>query len=225
MAFSDLRLALLTFGQRWHPGTLEATVLLIPSGDPTQPLFPGALPFAGANVKLRVAAVAGLDAFPSLAAASSPLPTSAPVPAPTLFAQLKTRFSPQDTTSGPPPPVPPAAAIRKALPATYLAQLPPGRTPSPFVATADEFGCAVLGQQPTPPWAQQPDPIWGAVISHALRNPVLATALGLRHAVTVPVPDAAYFSAGGWLFVTLDPDDGGTGYAAAWAATPDAVKV
>lgn len=25
--------------------------------------------------------------------------------------------------------------------------------------------------------------------------------------------------------VTLDPDDGGTGYAAAWAARPDAVKV
>jgi hypothetical protein len=225
MAFSDLRLALLTFAQRWTPDTLHATVLLVPSGDPTQPLFAGAAPFAGAAIRLRAAAVPGLDAFPGLGAASGPLTLPAPAHAAAVFGYLKTRFSPVDTTAGPPGPPPPVSVIRKALPQTYLGQQPPGRSPSPFVATADEFGCAVRGQLTVPPPTVQPDPSWGAVISHGLRNPPLADALGLRYAIRVGVQDASAFAGGGWLFVTLDPADGGTGYAAAWAAAPDAVKV
>jgi hypothetical protein len=225
VAFSDLRLALLTLAQRWRPPhSLDATVLLVPSGDPTGPLFPGTAAFAGTAIRLRAAAVAGLDSFPSLGGTTTALTLPAPAHAVPVFAFLKAQFSPQDTTVGPTPPPPPASLIRKALPATYLAKLPPGGSVSPFVATADEFGCAVRGQQPSPLPAQQPDPTWGAVISHALRNPALATALGLRYAFTVDITDPAGFAGGGWLFVTLDTNDGGTGFAAAWAAAPDAVK-
>jgi hypothetical protein len=225
VAFSDLRLAVLTLAQRWRPPkSLDATVLLVPSGDPTGPLFPGAAPFAGTAIRLRAAAVAGLGSFPSLGGTTKALTLPAPTHAASVFAFLKAQFSPQDTTAGPQPSPPPASLIRKALPATYLAQLPPGSSPSPLVATADEFGCAVRGQQPTPLPARQPDPSWGEVISHALRNPALATALGLRYAFTVDITDPAGFADGGWLFVTLDANDGGTGFAAAWAATPDAVK-
>jgi hypothetical protein len=225
MGITDVRLALLTFAQRWTPGALNATVLLVPSGDPTQPLFPGAVPFAGADVRLRVAAVAGLDAMPTLGVATDTLTLTPPANAAALFGQLVSRFSPQDTTVGPPPPAPPQSVLRKALPDTYLAALPPGRTPSRYVGSADEFGCTMRGQVPQPPVTTRPDPSWGEVLSHALRNPALADALGLRYTFTVPIADPTPYADGGWLYVTLDPADAGTGYAAAWALTADAVKV
>src|SRR5262249_35852088 len=93
-----------------------------------------------------------------------------------------------------------------------------------YVASADEFGCTVMSAPPRPPKKKPDDPSWGAVISHALRNPPLADALGLRYEFELPIAKPADFVEGGWLFVTLDPADGGTGYAGAWAASPDAVK-
>ena len=42
---------------------------------------------------------------------------------------------------------------------------------------------------------------------------------------SLPIADPAPFADGGWLFVTLDPADGGTGYGAAWSAAPDTVQV
>src|SRR5215471_4867743 len=228
MAINDVRLGLLTMAQRWQPGQLDAAVLVVPSGDPTQPLFPataGTVPFAGADVRLRVATVAGLDQMPTVTDASEPLTLTAPAGAAALFAQLAAQFSPQDTTVGPPPPVPPPSVLRKALPDTYLALTAPGGERAPNTASVDDFGCSVRGQQPTPRPATRPNPAWGEIVSHALRNPVLATALGLRYTFSVPIPDPSTVASGGWLFVTLDSADGGTGYGAAWAAAPDAVRV
>lgn len=228
MSLADLRLATLTFPQRWTGAALEATVLLVPSGDPTTSLFPStpaSSPFAGADIRLRVAVVAGLDAMPTLAAPTDGLTLTAPVNAGALFTELTARFSPQDQTAGPPPPVPPRSVLRKALPDSYVSLLPPGRSHSPYVGSTDEFGCTVRGQDPQPLPATRPDPSWGQVISYALRNPALADALGLRYTFSVPIADPSPYATGGWLFVTLDQGDGGTGYGAAWAASPDAVKV
>jgi len=224
MALADIRLALLTFPQRWTGSQLDATMLLVPSGDPLSPLFTGAAAFAGTSIPLRVTAVAGLDAMPTLASASSPLTLPAPTNAAALFTELRTRFSPVDQTTGPPP-APTHGTLRKALPDTYVSLLPPGGPRSPFAGSIDEFGCTMRAQQPRPLPPTRPDPSWGEIISHALRNPVLADALGLRYTFSVPIPDPAQFADGGWLFVTLDAADGGTGYGAAWTATPDAVRV
>ena len=228
MTINDVRLALLACAQRWQPGRLDANVLLVPSGDPTQPLFPatpGTAPFAGAGIRLRVAAVPGLDAMPALTAASQPLTLTRPADAASLFARLAAQFTPQDTTVSPPLPIPPRSVLRKALPGSYLALLPPGGDRSPFAASIEEFGCTLRSQQVQSPPLARPNPAWGEIISHALRNPVLATALGLRYTFPVPIADATPFASGGWLFVTLDGADGGTGYAAAWAGAPDAVRV
>jgi hypothetical protein len=228
MALADIRLALLTFPQRWTGTQLDATVLVVPSGDPTTALFP-AVPttsaFAGTTIPLRAAAVGGLDAMPTLASPSDPLTLVGPATAAALFAELKTRFSPVDQTAGPPPATPPHGTLRKALPDTYVALLPPGGPRSPFAGSLDEFGCTMRAQEPQKPPPTRPDPAWGEVISHALRNPSLADALGLRYTFSVPIADPTPFADGGWLFVTLDPADGGTGYGAAWTATPDAVRV
>ena len=46
---------------------------------------------------------------------------------------------------------------------------------------------------------------WGRAIGFATRQPLLATALGLLYEVHVPLPEPGFFSAGGWLYVTLNP--------------------
>jgi hypothetical protein len=224
MALSDLRLALLTFAQRWDGNRIAATVLVVPSGDPTQPLMAGAKAFAGAPVKLCAALIAGLDAFPATTAPSQALALPAPAHAAALFNHLKGRFKPIDTVAKPPAKAKPMGSVRKALPESYLAQLPPGGSTSIYVASADEYGCTINARDPRPLPKHRPDPSWGAVISHALRNPPLADALGLRYEFSVAIANPADYDEGGWLFVTLDPSDGGTGYAAGWTATPDAVK-
>ncbi|MBV9439186.1 MAG: hypothetical protein JOZ24_04255 [Candidatus Eremiobacteraeota bacterium] len=224
MALADLRLALMTFAQRWDGTTLSATLLVVPSGDPTKPLLgAGTAPFAGTTIALRAVAIPSLDALPSLGGAGNALGLAPPPHAAELFAHLQSIASPVDQLLTPPSSVP--AGMRKALPATYEALLPPGAQRVPGVASNDEFGCIMRGQHPAP-IATRPRPTsWGEVISHALRNPVLATALGLRYAFSLREAAAASLAAsGGWFYVMLDPADGGTHYAAAWNATPDAVK-
>ena len=225
MAISDLRLATMTFAQRWDGAALHATLLLLPSGDPTTSLLGGTtVPFAGTPINLRAYALGGLAALPDLA--TSPgfaLTLAPPANAVELFTHLKTTLKPVDQTTSPVPAR--AAAIRKALPATYAALLPPGQVLSPNVSTADAFGCAVRGGDIAKVNPGRPDPNWGQVLSYALRNRLLADALGLRYTFDVPADVAAAFGdAGGWLFVAPDASDGGTGYAAAWAVNADLIK-
>jgi hypothetical protein len=226
MAISDLRLATMTFAQRWDGAALHATVLLIPAGDPTTPLLGGTTaPFAGTAIRLRAYALGGLDTLPDLS--TSPgvaLALPAPVNALELFGHLKTTLNPVDQVAARIPQR--AATVSKALPATYTALLPPGHAVSPNVSTADAFGCTVRNGDVAPINPNRPDPNWGQVISYALRNKLLADALGLRYAVVLSPDDAATFIAnGGWLFVAPDAnDDGGTGYAAAWGADGDLIK-
>jgi hypothetical protein len=225
MAISDLRLATMTFAQRWDGAALHATLLLLPSGDPTASLLGGTTaPFAGTPINLRAYALGGLAALPDLATAPGfALTLAPPAHAVELFTHLKTTLKPVDQTTSPVPARP--AAIRKALPATYTALLPPGAVLSPNVSTADAFGCTVRGGDIAPINPGRPDPNWGQVLSYALRNRLLADALGLRYTFDVPADVAAAFGdAGGWLFVAPDTNDGGTGYAAAWAVNADLIK-
>ena len=225
MALADLRLAFLTFAQRWDGASLAATILVLPSGDPTQPLMTGTPAFAGAALQLRAAIIPSLDAMPALDTASTitrALVLNAPVNALELFGDLKTKFAPRDTSGGNPGGIAFDDRVRKALPDTYTALLPPGAQRDPNVASTEDFGCTLRGQRPP---GIDPGPrttTWGEVISHALRNPFLADALGLRYEFTLQGADAQAFAAGGWLYVTLDPADP---YFAPWDTTlHDAVK-
>ncbi len=223
MAFADLRLAFLPFAQRWNGKSLSANLLILPSGDPTLPLLPGTPPFAGRSLKLRACVVPSLDALPVLGSgtgvALDKLP--APVHALELFTLLNTRFAPQNTV-GVPSSGSAFARVRKALPATYTTLLPPGSVPSGNIASLDDFGCTLRGQTPA---GIDPGPrttSWGELISYALRNPYLATALGLRYEFAIDAQKAAGLADGGWLYVTLDPADP---YSGPWnGALPDAVK-
>jgi hypothetical protein len=226
MALKDLRLALLAFARGWDGAKLHGTLLLLPSGDPTQPLFAGGgKPFAGTELALQVVAIGGTDAIAHTKASGQPgiLPADLSH-ALQLFQQLALRFNPQDTSGGAGPP-PTRARILKALPDSYLAQLPPGAARAASAATTADYACALRSRQPNFP----PDPVpvrpvaWGEVLSFALRNPALARAMGLIRDFEVAA-NAADFAVGGWLFVTPGTVDDGTGLQVAWQAMPDAVK-
>ena len=202
-------------------------MLVLPSGDPTAPLFvAGGKPFAGTDLSLQVVATGGSDAIAHTDAPGGgtilPADLSNALP---LFQQFAARFSPQDTSRGAGPP-PTAARIVKALPDSYLARLPPGTARAASAATPDDFACALRGRQPKFP----PDPpparaiAWGEVLSYALRNPALARALGLVRDFRIDINAADFADSGGWLYVTPGAADDGTGLQAAWTTTPDAVK-
>lgn len=220
MALDELRLTIFTFPQRWDGARLMCNVLLLPTGDPFAPVLSTApVAFVDARPTLTARVVTPVDLLP----ATSPPPGSVAVataslttPAPTrpAWKALAAQAKAQGVTVAPRASRPVAGIdIRKALPDSYLAAAG-GRGGSPFTVTEDEYGCALIDQAPddlgTPP---PPTASWGELISHALRRPSLAAALGLLRTVQLDV-DPADLVAGGWVHVALDlldPADPGSG--------------
>ncbi|MDQ6916328.1 MAG: DUF2163 domain-containing protein [Pseudomonadota bacterium] len=214
MSLADVRLSLLAFPQRWNGGSLEARVLLLPAGDPLAAVD-GLPPFSGTDWMLRAVVLPGVDALLGPPGATPntferAFTAAAPANASALFPKLRDEFNvkappsraKRRVTLG-------ATAIRKQLPDSYTESFPFER-PSGGTSITDEFGCAlreVAGGQakdPKPPI----DTTWGAVLSFALRQPLLARALGLLHDVTIPVPATTPLDAGGWVYFELDPAGG-----------------
>lgn len=217
MALDELRLSIFTFPQSWDGRRLTCNVLLLPAGDPFSPLLPtvaGSPAFVDARPSLVARVVTPVDLFP----ATTPPPGSAEVatlglttaaaPRP-AWLELGKQATNQGVTvaaSASPRTLDANTAIRKALPASYIAAAG-GNGNSPYTATEDEFGCALLDQNPGGPGAKPPPATnWGELISHALRRPAAAAALGLLRTFTIEV-DAADLAGGGWVYVALDPAD------------------
>ena len=228
MALNDLELSLMAFPQRWVPaggaggGMLQLNVLLLPVGDPTQPLGSGPA-FAGTAVPV-VANLSSPGALPSPGTGvtlTSQLVLTPPPVAPTLFGQLASQFATAGITltsgkltsfSG--------ARIKKSLPASYTNAIPFEGPASGDVQVGDGYGCALRAQAPgmnQPPPGTDKQIAWGQVLSYALRQPALARALGLIYPVSIAVPDAT-LATGGFVYVTLDA---GNPWAADQQASPD----
>jgi hypothetical protein len=213
MALSDVVLSLLAFPQRIKGGVLEARVLLLPTGDPRTAA--GGLPaFAGIDWSLRASVLPGVEALigsgAGAVAQTQSFVASAPAGSVALFAALDQYFTPKA------PPLPSARAaalgvtrVRKHLPESYCNAFAYDR-PRPDTSDGNEFGCALrdtpggLDGDPKPP----PSLTWGAVLSFALRQPLLARALGLVHDFSIALAPADLLDKGGWLFVELDPAAG-----------------
>jgi hypothetical protein len=228
MALNDLRLALLALPQRWNAGQLTFSIIAIPNGDPlSQPLIGSGPPFAGATLNLDAVIVGGLAKLPTSSAAQMatfPLGLAPPANANAMFQALAQAVKPGVSIVS----TPPAAfqrQIRKALPQSYLDARGPGAD-APGSATLTEFGCAMRPVVP-PPAKPATTTSWGEIISYAIRQPVLASALGLRYAdlpqLTI-TPPTDFFRAGGYLFVTLDTSDPSDPYVVGWKANPDVLK-
>lgn len=215
MPLPDVRLSLLAFPQKWSDNTLQARVLLLPTGDPrVSPGF-GLSAFAGTAWPLRVTVLSnpddllGIDPATAVGAVSFTFTATPPPNAATLFHAINTELQPQVPAS-------PADANRRkaAASARIMKHLPESYTksfaferPRANTTVGNEFGCALREITPAVEGdPKPPDPMtWGAVLSFALRQPLLARALGLIYDIPFPSGVPTALTEGGWLYVSLDP--------------------
>lgn len=235
MPSTDTRLSLLAFPQRIFKPLLEpdaASRLVLrlfaaPTRNPLDALAPGIPAFADLSLRLHVRAVASLGDLPVPAAGTAlatvelgPLPKARP----TLDA-LAGRIS---IDPAPPPADPGLSRLRflKVAPPSFLAAAGAALRGSPHLVTPDTYACAMrdaLDPALRPPPPAMPGSLsWNQILSRAMRQPLLARAIGLVHEVTVELPDSGFFAEGG--FVWFEPE-AGTPLADAAAATPDFLKL
>lgn len=234
MALNDLELSLMTFPQRWDgtTGTISLNILMLPVGDPTAQLGTGPQ-FAGTTVDLVINLASGVDSLPSTATALSFAKTFVATPQPvasalytTLFNQLVAKGI--TVTSGKLTVAPPATArIKKSLPESYKLAFPFEKASSSDIVEGDRFGCALRSQAPgfNEPNLPPPDSkiSWGQVISYALRQPVLAQALGLIYPVTLNV-SPSLMANGAFIWVALDTSNPANPWVKDFKNNPDTVK-
>ncbi len=228
---SSTRLNLLPYLQEWDGANLQIRLLAIPRESPLEPLLSGLTPpgpsFATAHLRFSVRLVPGLGTIPITGTPTTPVPLSPAFPAQAekLFNELATVFA-IDPAPSPAKPRQPGRQIRKYLPPTYRDAIGFSGHRSTLTVSNDEYFCLLHSGTSKPPYKKIKPPInptyaWGKVIAIALRQPVLAEALGMIYPMmTVPVPPG-FFKQGGWLYVTLDPASDAFGL----TATPDALKI
>ena len=142
---------------------------------------------------------------PAGVTAQVPLTTVSPTGVRSLFQQLAAQFSIVPNAPGQTPRRV-GYSTRKYLPDSYRNAFNFDRPSTPFALTDDTYHCLlenwpVKTPQPPPPATVT----WGRVIGFAMRQPLLASALGLLYTATVPLPSPTFFSNGGWLYLTFDP--------------------
>lgn len=216
-------LVLLPYLQRWDGALLHVRLLLIPRGNPLDPLTAGAPNFPSAKFVFDVHLLPGLDSLPTPGGAAFTTITAPVVP--TALPAFKALASLYPIDPAPPVAVrPPSTQVRKHLPLSYqqAADFAPGRTS--LVSTDDAYSCAMQAP-PAKPFKRLPKPnplvAWGKVIAILLRNPVLATAAGLIRTLDVTITPADLLKQGGFLHVTLAPSSDGAGL----LGIPDGLKV
>lgn len=210
-------LSLMLLPQRWDGERLIANLLLLPNGDPTAtvPLTTGSeLAFAAAQPVLRAALLPSLAKpawDPSITPAmltyvSLTLPySSAQAP---IFSALSAEYTPTV-----PALVQPDGRIRKDLPKSYL-EATGFQTPDSDLFTAiDGYGCALASSKPNTTPVTPRTIAWGEIISYALRQPLVAQAMGLMY-LNVAIPlSTAQVATGGWIWLEIDNSSQSNWYA------------
>ena len=219
MAGTTRNLSLMFLPQSWDGTQLVANLLLLPNGDPTAPvpLVSGQeLPFSQAQPVLRGVLLPGIAVPPWDPSITPAMLTHIPLALTysgtegTIFSALATQFTPNL-----PALVQPGNSVFKDLPQTYLEatgfQSPDGNA----FTTGDGFLCS-LGSGPSKPNTtpvSQRTIAWGEVLSFALRQPLIAQAMGLLYSrVSIPLT-AAQVAAGGWIWVEIDTSNSSNWYA------------
>ena len=197
------RLSLLPFPQLWDGTSFTLRFLCLPKGDPHAPLNPGLPKFADANLVFEAHLIGSLARLPQSgdATPSGPLTIDEPPDRKAdLFEELPKHFNIGASKAPGLKPV-----FRKSLTDSYRALIG-DRVRSSFLSSAAEFDCAVhsaVADQPDAPVVLTNDISWGKVMGLALRQPKLASALGLMLETTVTPADPNFFAAGGWLYLDL----------------------
>ena len=227
---SSTRLNFLPYLQSWDGANLQIRLLAIPRDSPLDPLISGLTPpgpsFATANFKFNVCLVQGLGAIPTTGTPTTPIAITPTFPAQAamLFTELATVF-PVDPAPAPAKPRQAGRQIRKYLPPTYRDAIGFSGHRSNLTVSNDAYYCLMRSGTSKPPYKKIKPPVnpkypWGKIIAIALRQPLLAEALGMIYPMTIPVP-ADFFKQGGWLYITLDPSSDGF----ALTTIPDGLKI
>lgn len=225
MALQDLRLSLMTFPQRLSPtgpesSNLDLRLLLLPAGDPTAAIDAGWPAFAGTTLKLNICVIDSLASLPtnaSVIAQQTAITVAPPANAVALFNLLKKNLTDKGATVHTNPPASQdGVRIQKSLPASYTNAFPFSEPRSNDLHVGDGFGCAIRGQTPNlDPNGPKPIIAWGQILSFALRQPVLAEALGLIYPLSINIT-APLLKNGGWIYITPDTAPGANPYVAEW---------
>jgi hypothetical protein len=203
--------SLSAFPQRWDSTNIRLRILVMPQGNPLSSLLAGVSPtpnspaFADAKPQFTAELIPSLGALPAASAVTAQinLTTPSPTGARALFEQLATQFNIAPDAPGNPPRRN-GYSISKYLPDSYRDAFNFDRPSTPFAVTDDSYFCMLKNPpiksfQPPPPTTVS----WGRVIGYAIRQPLLARALGLVYDTTFALPDPTAFTNGGWLYVNF----------------------
>lgn len=219
------RLTLCTYLAKWHPADeqLEANLLVIPVGDPGQPLtngltsVPASGPFAGATLDLEVHIGSDPTILPTLA--DVPVVTNVQLSAPPDQAAIFDEFRANLDLSLPPQPAvrSGSATLKKYLPISYRHSFGFTGPRTELAVIDDSYRCSrrCPPAMISPPLPNDPRISWGELFAMLLRQPEVARAAGLLHTVRLDVGTA--YANGGWLFFTLRA---GGAFHDQWSADP-----
>jgi hypothetical protein len=234
------RFSILTFPQFFDGTVLKVNIVFLPRNqNPLLSAIDGEAPLAGAaafaDAKLGFVArvVSGLSGLPGAGVPLAPiaLPVVQPGSSRPLFEALAHQFTITNlgapntnlnlTADSPAAPRTLNQSVKKYLPHSY-------RNSFNFVAprtrnakTDDAYHCAVRNAEPNPAFVPSKNTVnWGQVFATALRQPQLATALGILYETQLTI-DAVHFPKGGWLYVDLDA---GSDYRAQMDVDPTFVR-
>ncbi len=217
------RLMILPYLQGWDGDKLAVRLLFGPAGNPLDPLLPGQPSFMEASFQLEMRLVQGLAALPTLGGPHTPIHVAGPAPPRAVeICRALERTLPIDTTVPPVDPRASGARFLKYAPPGYRRATGMSGSSSPYIVTGDRYRCAIQGAVPSGTRLRSDPPKipWGKVMALALRQPLLAEAIGLVRPVEI-VPPEGFFVEGGWLYVSLGPASD----AAALVSTPGALKL
>jgi hypothetical protein len=221
------RFAILTFPQFFDGNTVGVNVVFLPrnqnplmSAIDGEPPLAGAAPFADAKLSFVARIVSGLSGLPGATPALAPRPlvTAQPTQARPLFEALANQFTitnlgvsnlnvnVNSLLQKAPPPTTLDKSVKKYLPHTYRKAFNFVAPRTPNAVTDDAYHCAVRGATLNPGFTPSKEEIsWGQVFASAIRQPQLATALGMIYQTNITV-GATDFPKGGWLYVDLADD-------------------
>lgn len=187
MTVTDSKLTFSVFPQQWDAqnAQLEFRVLVMPRGDPTEPLVlgvpaaPNAPAFAKAKLVLNAMLIPGLERLPDPAdvKASRPLNAVTPTNLEVLYRELAKGLTVSPITASTPKPQPRRKDTRfkKFLPPSYRSAFA-FEQPRPGTFVDDTYKCALENPGPRKPPRPSPGPglSWGQVLALLLRQPLLA---------------------------------------------------
>ena len=205
-------LNILTFPQHWNPttGLMRLNLLVFFTGDPIADFVPA---FPDANL-VFAPHFSTLDQLPgSGAAGAALLVDQRPLERRQFFDALMATFNQPDkgfeikpNVAGPASAQP--KAVKKYLASSYRVATDFARPRTQLAVTDDSYECALRDGKLEPASHIPPSRefCWEEILSFVLRQPMLASRLGLIYTTDLPLPDPNPFALGGYLHVDLTAD-------------------